>query len=155
MSYTRKKRRGGNGVKRRRDSFQTPPRRLRRRMAIPIRRQNGNPAIDGIHGEEEGYLQRRYINLQNIRRNLANDFSTGIIARMNSPNSIAAMDPFFYERMGGRNKKSRKSRKRKLHKHTGGARCKCNSCCKKRGGKKRKSRRRRKSRRKSRKRRRR
>ena len=47
--------------------------------------------------------------------------------------------------VGGRRKR-RKSMKRKRHKHTGGTRCKCYSCCKKRGGKRRRTRKKRKSR---------
>jgi hypothetical protein len=47
--------------------------------------------------------------------------------------------------LGGRRKR-RKTMKRKRHKHIGGARCKCYSCCQKRGGKRRRTRKKRKSR---------
>ena len=47
--------------------------------------------------------------------------------------------------IGGRRKR-RKTMKRKRHKHIGGARCKCYSCCQKRGGKRRRTRKKRKSR---------
>lgn len=105
MPNTRKKRRGGSGRKRRRTwGEQTPiSSRVQRRRIFPPRRVSRR-------------LRTRHEILSGVRRNLMNEFAG--IAPMNSPNSVAYVDPFFNERQthGGRKRKSRRRNKRKSRK---------------------------------------
>ena len=105
MPHTRNKGRGGSGRKRTRSwGDQTPVnRRVQRRRIPPSRRVSTR-------------LRTRHEILSGARRNLMNEFAG--IAPMNSPNSVAYVDPFFNERQteGGRKRKSRRKRRKSRRK---------------------------------------